>query len=70
MEWIIPAQDGTEWIKGGGLVPGDKINQHTYRSEIAGQEIIAIILQHIVLPHSTNTSIITVCGEILVLQQV
>ena len=35
--WIIITPDGTEWIEGGGVLPGPADVQNSYRSELGGQ---------------------------------
>ena len=42
--WILSSADGTEWISGGGVVPGQPNIQSAYRSELAGQLGIAAVL--------------------------
>ena len=34
--WVIATPDGSQWISGGGLVPGTKEDQSLYSSELAG----------------------------------
>ena len=31
--WIIATSDGTQWIQGGGIIPGEPNVQSSYRSE-------------------------------------
>ena len=32
--WILASSDGSEWIEGGGIIPGPKHKQSSYRSEL------------------------------------
>ena len=34
--WIIYSPGGMEWIKGGGIIPGWKLDQSAYPSELGG----------------------------------
>jgi hypothetical protein len=45
--WIIITPDGTEWIEGGGVLPGPADVQNSYRSELGGQVSIASCLHSI-----------------------
>jgi len=42
--WIITTPDETQWIKGGGIIPGPKEVQSAYRSEVGGLVSIAVCL--------------------------
>ena len=32
--WIVATEDRSEWIQGGGILPGDKQDQSSYKSEL------------------------------------
>ena len=49
--WILSSPDGREWIKGGGILPGDHTEQGSYRSELGGQCGIAVTVDCIDLPN-------------------
>ena len=58
--WVIASSDGTEWICGGGLIPGSE--QSSYRSELGGLLGMASAIHSILLPPDTRpTYIITLC---------
>ena len=42
--WIVASKDGTEWIQGGGVVPGEEHEQNSYRSELGGALGVAVIM--------------------------
>jgi len=53
--WIIITSDGTtEWIEGGGVLPGPADVQNSYRSELGGQVGIASCLQSILNRNLTD----------------
>ena len=71
--WIIASTNGGEWIQGGGIIPGDKKDQCSHRSELGGQVGIASFLHSLLLPPSTNpplTHITTICDGLSALNQV
>ena len=62
--WIISSDDGTEWIQGGGLIPGTADDQSAYRSELGGQVGILVFLLSLklpLLPDASRYNITTVC---------
>ena len=62
--WIISTRDGSEWIKGGGIIPGSKEDQDPYRSELGGQVGLAAVITSIILPPDTTPDITVACdGE-------
>ena len=62
--WIVSTRDGTEWIKGGGIIPGCKEDQDPYRSELGGQVGLASVITAIILPSGTTPNITIACdGE-------
>ena len=48
--WIVASNDGSEWIQGGGIVPGEEYEQNSYRSELGGALGVAVIMNCIHLP--------------------
>ena len=71
--WIIASMNGGEWIQGGGIIPGDKKDQYSHRSELGGQVGIASFLHSILLPPSIrppNPHITTICDGLSALNQV
>ena len=32
--WILATPDGSEYVSGGGIIPGDPLEQNAYRSEL------------------------------------
>ena len=40
--WIIACSDGSEWIEGGGIIPGPKQEQSGYHSELGGQTGLSV----------------------------
>ena len=54
--WIVSTQDGTEWIQGGGVVPGEEHEQNSYRSELGGALGVAVIIDCIQLPDPSPLS--------------
>jgi hypothetical protein len=53
--WIIITSDGTtEWIEGGGVLPGPADFQNSHRSELGGQVGIASCLQSILNRNLTD----------------
>ena len=61
--WILSSSDGSEWIEGGGIIPGPKQEQSSYRSELAGQTGLSIICSHLLLPpvHKQTKHITLLC---------
>ena len=68
--WVIATPDGSQWISGGGLVPGTKEDQSAYRSELAGQVGIAAFLESLMLDDRLDLSITTLCDGISALRKV
>lgn len=58
--WIIATPDGAKWIEGGGVIPGLKSDQNSYRSELGGPLGIATFVASINLPIG-NYTLKTVC---------
>ena len=48
--WIISSSDGSEWIEGGGVIPGSVEEQSSYSSELGGQTVIASVCTSLILP--------------------
>ena len=48
--WILASSDGSEWIEGGGIIPGPKLEQSSYRSELGGQTGLSIVCSNLILP--------------------
>ena len=41
--WTISTPDGKERVQGGGVIPGSKIDQNSYRAELGGQLAITTL---------------------------
>ena len=67
--WIISTPYGKEWIRGGGVVPGESYDQSAYRSELAGQLGIAVIMSNLDIELG-KYSITTACDGISALSRV
>jgi hypothetical protein len=69
--WIITTLDETQWIKGGGIIPGPKKVQSAYRSEVGGLVGIAVCLTSLSshLNH-TEPPITTACDGLSALRKV
>ena len=67
--WIISTPDGTEWIEGGGVIPGLKSDQNSYRSELGSQLGIAAFISSVNFPHG-NYTMKTVCDGLAALNRV
>ena len=59
--WIVSTRNGLEWIKGGGIIPGDKDDQDPYRSELGGQVGLASFITAIILPPGVSPIITVAC---------
>ena len=62
--WIISSSDGSEWIQGGGIIPGEAGEQSSYRSELGGLVGIVAFLNSLQLQStltSQNSSITILC---------
>ena len=68
--WIVATLDGTQWIKGGGLIPGNECDQDPYRSELGGQLGLAAVISAIVLPPNITPHITVACDGKAALGQV
>ena len=71
--WIVATMDGQEWIQGGGILPGEKTDQNSYRSELGGQIGIASFFHSILVPPSptpTSCQIISICDNVAALNKV
>ena len=70
--WVVSSPDGSEWISGGGIIPGEPEDQNSYRSELGGQlgVISALISMDIDVPSSAQTPITTYCDGISALNTV
>ena len=68
--WSISTPDGSEYIKGGGLIPGPTNSQSPFRSELGGLIGLAAFLSQIVLPPSFSTSLTVACDGLGALLQV
>ena len=69
--WIIPTDDGSSWIEVGGIIPGPREEQNSYRSEIGGligKAIGLTCLRSKILPGAPP--LITACNGIEALKQV
>ena len=68
--WVVSTPDGSQYIKGGGLIPGPPQTQSSYRSELGGQLGLAAFISHIRLPPSFSTNITVACDGLGAIQQV
>ena len=68
--WVLSTPDGSEFIKGGGLIPGPPQTQSSYRSELGGQLGLAAFISHIKLPPSFSTNITVACDGLGAIRQV
>jgi len=69
--WIISTPDQSEWIEGGGVLPGPLISQDPYRSELAGLLGMAVCLSSMsTLIGPSNNAITTACDGLSALQKV
>ena len=59
--WIVSTPDGSEYISGGGLLPGSPSEQNAYRSELGGQVGLAAFITALELPEESNPSITIAC---------
>ena len=48
--WILASLDGSEWIEGGGIIPGPKQEQSSYRSELGGQTGLSLACSDLIFP--------------------
>ena len=67
--WTISTPDGKEWIKGGGVIPGEHTDQNSYRAELGGQLGIAVFIESIVMPEG-DYHMTTVCDGLAALNNV
>ena len=68
--WILSTPDGTEWIQGGGLIPGEQQDQDPYRSELGGLLGLSTFISSILLPESIKPTITIGCDGLSALNQV
>ena len=68
--WVVVTPDGTQWISGGGIVPGTMDDQSAYRSKLAGQVGIVAFLEALIFTDNPDLSITTLCDGISALQKV
>jgi hypothetical protein len=69
--WIIITPDGTEWIEGGGVLPGPADVQNSYRSELGGQVGIVSCLKSLKQEFDgQETSLLTACDNLGALNKV
>ena len=61
--WIISTLDGSAWIEGGRVTPGERKYQRAYRSELAGQIGIAAMISNIILPPEVNPTLTVACAR-------
>ena len=62
---IIITPDGTEWIEGGGVLPGPADVQNSYRSELGGQVGIVSCLKSLQQEFDgQETSLLTACDTL------
>ena len=66
---MISSPNGSEWIKGEGIIPGSKHDQSSYRSELGGQLGIASIVSNIIIPDNISPNLIMTCGGLSTLEQ-
>ena len=66
----MSAPDGTEWIQGGGLIPGEQQDQDPYRSELGRLLGLSTIISSIILPESIKPTITIGCDGLSALNQV
>ena len=59
--WILATPDGSEYVSGGGIIPGDPLEQNAYRSELGGQLGLAAFISAIQFPIIINPSITIAC---------
>ena len=59
--WIVSTPDGSEYISGGGIIPGPKLDQSAYRSELGGQLGLSLFLTSIKLPPTATPTITIAC---------
>ena len=68
--WIIATPDGSQWIQGGGIIPGEDEVQDPYRSELGGQLGLAAVITSIILLHNHPKSITVACAGKVALNRV
>ena len=71
--WILASSDGSQWIQGGGIIPGKPMDQSSYRSELGGQLGIVAALHSLKLSSDTpnkSLHITTLCDGISALNTV
>ena len=68
--WIVATRDGTEWVKGGGIIPGVEEDQDSYRSELGGQVGLAAFITSIILPLDAAPNITLACDGLAAINRV
>ena len=68
--WIVSTPDGSEFITGGGLIPGESNDQSSYRSELGGLLGIVGFISHLLLPPSLSPTITIACDGLNALNNV
>ena len=68
--WIISTPNGQEYIEGGGLIPGEGVDQDPYRSELGGQLGLAAIATGIHIPAHSSPTLTIACDGLSALNQV
>ena len=71
--WVLASSDGSEYIAGGGLIPGSADDQSSYRSELGGQVGIANVVNSLILPQTKDNKkryITTICDGLSALETV
>ncbi|GFH55416.1 hypothetical protein CTEN210_11892, partial [Chaetoceros tenuissimus] len=61
--WVISSADGSQWIKGGGVVPGLNRDKNSYRGEVASLTGIATCLVALAPSLGRATSSIVVASD-------
>ena len=59
--WILATPDGSQWIQGGGIIPGREAEQDPYRSELGGQLGLAAAVSSIILPNDDTLNLTVAC---------
>lgn len=67
--WIILTPDGKEIVQGGGVIPGLRKDQNSYRAELDDQLGITVIVESVDVPQGAY-QIKTVCDGLAALNKV
>ena len=62
-QMIISTPDGAEWIKSGGLIPGEPEDQDPYRRELGKQLGLVAFTSGIQLPSTSPNPIVTIACD-------